>query len=643
MLHLLGKGNGWRLCDGISRRDALQVGGLTTLGLGLPDLLRSEAQGALTGGGSTFGRAKRVILFFMWGGPAHQDIWDLKPEGPEATRGEFLPTATTVPGLHISEHLPLIARQTDKLAIIRSVGQDDNNHSTGAHAGLTGRRHDVSAENFGARDIDFPHYGSVLSQLMPNAKGMPTFVALPRVITTTNGPAVPGQFGGLIGKRFDPFQISDYPDQLDFQISSLSLPQGLALNRMEHRRDLLQQVELGARMVDRARNIEAMDAYYQQALDMVLAPAARQAFDLASVPLKTRHRYGFHTFGQGVLLAKRLVDAGVKLITVYWHIEKKGIDSTWDTHARNFEELRSRLLPSVDRPIAALLEDLGNEGTLDETLVIWNSEFGRTPNVNGNGGRDHWGPCNSVVMAGGGVPGGQVFGASDEKAAYPTTDKVTQDDIAATIYHLLGLEPETLIHDRQNRPYPVALGQPIAKLLGGLSRPSPGPVPKQRDRIPRIGPFTRLLMERGRRHLTVDLGNPDSEVNWGLAGWSDPAGSGLQRYRQIGDQPATIQYQRMFYNHFDYGWLVFRLAEPMSLQGVKLTSGAKAIPIPDSLFQNKPGTIWQIPFPPGLVASIKTFEVSLQAPGWKVTDIAVVGDPILDVHLKLLNEFVDQT
>ena len=637
MLHLQGQGPGLQLCDGISRREALQIGGLGTLGVGLPHLLQSPVR-AESGGGSTFGRAKRVILLFMWGGPAHQDTWDLKPTGPAASRGEFLPIATKVPGIHISEHLPLIARQADKLAIIRSVGQDDNNHSTGAHAGLTGRRHDLSAENFGAREIDFPHYGSVLSQLTPNAKGMPTFVALPRIITTTAGPAVPGQFGGLIGKKFDPFQISEHPDLPDFKIGSLTLPDGLGIGRMEQRRDLLQQVELGARMIGRARNIEALDTFYQQALDMVLASRARQAFDLAAVPLETRLRYGMHTFGQGVLLAKRLVTAGVKLVTVYWHSEKQGVDSSWDTHALNFQELKARLLPSVDRPIAALLEDLEREGLLDETLVIWNSEFGRTPNINGNAGRDHWGSCNSVVMAGGGVPGGQVFGASDEKAAYPASDKVTQDDIAATIYHLLGLEPETLIHDRQNRPFPLALGEPIGKLLGGFSKPVPLPSPVPRMSVPVVGGFTRMLMERGNRYLTVDLGNLDSEQSWELTGWSAPLGTGLSRHRQLSESPGVAKYKPFFYSHFAYGWLVLRLAEPRSIQGVKLTVGSTPIPIPGDLAESAPRTIWQLPFPDGLIAATTQFELQIQAAGWKMTDLALTGDAIRELHLGLVTE-----
>jgi hypothetical protein len=639
MLNIWAGHRGARFCDGVTRREALQVGALGTLGLGLPSVLRAHAANAAeSASGHTFGRAKRVILLFMWGGPAHQDTWDLKPDGPDTTRGEFLPIATNVPGIHISEHFPHIARHADKLAIIRSVGQDDNNHSTGAHAGLTGRRHELKAENFGPRETDFPHFGSVLSKLRPNPRGLPTFVSLPDIIATTAGPAVPGQGGGLLGRTFDPFTITDHPDAEDFSIASLRLPGDLATPRMLQRREMLQQIDQVARVADRSSLVAAMDAFYQQALDMVLSPAARKAFDLAAESETQRFRYGWHTFGQSVLMARRLIEAGVKLVTVYWHRERRMIDSSWDTHSHNFSELKNRLMPSVDRPIAALLEDLEAAGLLDETLVIWNSEFGRTPNVNSNGGRDHWGPCNSVVLAGGGVPGGQLFGASDDKAAYPTIDKVTQDDIAATIYHLLGLEPETLIYDRQNRPYPVALGQPIAKLLGGLSKPEPKPAPPPRTEIPQAGPFTRMLIERGGRFLGLDLGNADGEKLWQLANWSEPVGSGLSSHRALTDHPATAKYLGLFHSHFDYGWLVLRLAEPQPLSSLrKLTVGSTDIPLPAELVSAPATDLWQIPFPPGLISATKTFELALTAPGWKVTDLALVGDRIRALHLRCLS------
>jgi len=635
MLSLNHSGPAVRFCDGLSRRTALQIGALGTLGLGLPDVLRQSARGDELGTG-TFGRAKRVILLFMWGGPAHQDTWDLKPHGPEASRGEFLPIGTNVPGIHISEHFPLIARHADKLAILRSVGQEDNNHSTGAHAGLTGRRHELKAESFGARETDFPHFGSVLSKLAPNRAGMPTFVALPEVIHTTNGAITPGQGGGMLGRQFDPFQISEHPDRPDFKIDSLRLPSELATPRMVERRRLLEAVDQVARVADRSELTASTDAFFQRALDLVLSPAARRAFDLSQESPQMRARYGLHAFGQSVLMARRLVEAGVKLVTVYWHREKKVIDTTWDTHALNFQELKYRLMPSVDRPIAALLEDLASAGLLDETLVVWNSEFGRTPAINSSGGRDHWGPCNSVVMAGGGVPGGQVFGSSDDKAAYPTADKVTQDDIAATMYHLMGLEPETPIYDKTERPFPLALGQPIAKLLGGQARPEPRPDPPARVTLTEFGPFGRMLRERGNRFLTVALGQPDSEKSWEVTGFSEPAGEGLARHRSLGETPGRAKFKGFYYNHFDYGWLVIRLATPAPLAGTRLQIGSTVLALPDSINGTRPGSVWQIPLPQGLMGSLSTLDISLTAPGWQVTDLAVVGDQIREEHLQML-------
>ncbi|MFN8855924.1 MAG: DUF1501 domain-containing protein [Planctomycetaceae bacterium] len=635
MLSLNHSGPAVRFCDGLSRRTALQIGSLGTLGLGLPDALRQSARGDELGTG-TFGRAKRVILLFMWGGPAHQDTWDLKPHGPEASRGEFLPIGTNVPGIHISEHFPLIARHADKLAILRSVGQEDNNHSTGAHAGLTGRRHELKAESFGARDTDFPHFGSVLSKLAPNRAGMPTFVSLPEVIHTTNGAITPGQGAGMLGRQFDPFQISEHPDRPDFKIDSLRLPADLATPRMVERRRLLEAVDQVARVAERSELTASTDSFFQRALDLVLSPAARRAFDLSQETPQMRARYGLHAFGQSVLMARRLVEAGVKLVTVYWHREKKVIDTTWDTHALNFQELKYRLMPSVDRPIAALLEDLASAGLLDETLVVWNSEFGRTPTINSSGGRDHWGPCNSVVMAGGGVPGGQVFGASDDKAAYPTADKVTQDDIAATMYHLMGLEPETPIHDKTERPFPLALGQPIVKLLGGQARPELRPDPPPRVTLAEFGPFGRMLRERGNRFLTVAMGHAASEKQWELAGFSEPAGEGLSRHRTLGESPAQAKFKGFYYNHFDYGWLVIRLATPAPLAGTRLQIGTTVLPVAESIDGNTPRSVWQIPLPQGLMGSLSTLDISLTAPGWKVTDLAVVGDQIRDEHLQML-------
>ncbi len=369
---------------------------------------------------------------------------------------------------------------------------------------------------------------------------------------------------------------------------------------------------------------------------MVLSPKTRAAFDLTKESKRARWRYGWHAFGQSVLMARRLIESGVQLVTVYWHREKKTIDTTWDTHSRNFYELKNRLMPSVDRPIAALLEDLASSGLLDETLVVWNSEFGRTPRVNGKAGRDHWGPCNSVVMAGGGVPGGQVHGASDQRAAYPIAGKVTQNDIAATIFHLLGFNPDTLIYDRLDRPLPLALGNPIDKLLSAASRPEPLADPQPRAHPSEIGPFTRMLLNRSNRHLSLDCGNADSEKLWELTGFSAPVGKGHQRFRELGKRSAKVKYLGHFYPHFAYTHPVFRLAEPRSIREAKLSVHGRMLRVPEDLASGAADYVWQIPFPEGLTGSIKSFELEIDAPGWKVTDIALVGDKIEPWHLERL-------
>ena len=559
----------------------------------------------------------------------------MKPDGPVETRGEFLPIATNVPGLHISEHFPLIAQHADKLALIRSVGQEDNNHSTGAHAGLTGRRHELQRESFNARESDFPHFGSVLSALRPNHGGLPTFVSLPEMIHTTNGAITPGQGGGLLGRAYDPFQITQHPDRPDFSIESLRLPESVTLGRMQSRRGLLNQIDQTARLAERSDRAATLESYYQSALDMVLAPDVRGAFDLTGISEDERFRYGYHAFGQGVLLAKRLAEAGVQLVTVYWHRERKTLDTSWDTHSRNFTELRSRLMPSVDRPIAALLEDLSQSGLLDDTLVVWNSEFGRTPKINGNGGRDHWGPCNTVVMAGAGVEGGQVYGATDAQAAYPIANKVTQDDIAATIYHMLGYHPETRVFDRSSRPHNLALGEPIYDLLGGKCKVEPTADPQPITGRPQYGRFQAMLRERGGRFLGCDLGNVGGgEVEWNLTGWSAPAGQGLGRHRRTGEAAVKARYTEKFFNHFDYGYLVFRLAENRTLDGLSLAVNGKPVAIPDDLKQESGRSLWHIPFPAGLIKSVSTFELTIEAPDWPVTDLVLIGDnPIRDLHL----------
>ena len=444
----------------------LQIGALTPLGLSLSGLLAGEARGASGGElAASFGKAKRCLLLFMWGGPAHQDLWDLKPQAPDNIRGEFQPIATKVPGIQIGELLPNIAQHTDKLALIRSVTHTDNNHSTGAHWMLTGHKHRVSAENFGASPSDFPHLGSVVSKLRPSRQSLPSFVALPERIGTTAGAITPGQNGGILGSQYDPFTIDEHPDKPDFKIDMLAQRAGLDDGRVAQRQHLLATLNAQRAELDASRRVDALNGYFQRAADLVTSPAARAAFDLSQETDKERDRYGRKTFGQSLLLARRLLVAGVRLVTVYWHRDMPGVDTTWDTHGQNFKQLKERLVPQVDQPIATLLADLADRGLLDETLVVWSSEFGRTPKINGNAGRDHWGPCNSIWLAGGGVRGGQVYGSSDKQAAYPADNPVGPADVTATIFHLLGIDPHTQIHDREGRPLAISHGRVIEGLF----------------------------------------------------------------------------------------------------------------------------------------------------------------------------------
>jgi hypothetical protein len=459
-------GSNTRMCDGLSRRAMLRIGALAPLGLSLPGLLVGQAaiaRGATASGTSAgFGRAKRCLLMFMWGGPAHQDMWDLKPQAPAEIRGEFQPIATNVPGIQFCEHLPKLAQQADKMALVRSVTHSDNNHSTSAHWMLTGHQHRLSAENLGATSSDFPHIGSVISKLLPGDPQLPSFVSLPDRIATTIGAVVPGQNGGRLGNQHDPFEIHDHPDKPDFKVGTLTLPDGVSLDRVAARQHLRDSFNTIQRQLEQSPSVQTMSDYYQRAADLVTSTRAQQAFDLGAESDTERDRYGRQTFGQSLLLARRLLESGVKLVTVYWHREKPGVDTTWDTHGNNFKQLKERLIPQVDGPIAALLEDLGQRGMLADTLVVWSSEFGRTPKVNGNAGRDHWGRCNTIWMAGGGVPGGTIVGSSDKDAAYPDSDPVGPPDVTATILHALGIDAHTLIYDRENRPMPVSYGHPIA-------------------------------------------------------------------------------------------------------------------------------------------------------------------------------------
>jgi len=452
-----------RLCDGFSRRDFLRIGALGTAGLALPQLLQAREQRPSILGG-TFGQAKSCIVLFLIGGASQQDTFDLKPEAPAEVRGEFKPIATSVPGLQICEHLPLLARQADKCTLIRSVTHGINVHTQSALIMLTGEPTGALRAENDTREFpnDPPSFGSVLSCVRGSRSVLP-----PYVYCKMGYYVPPGRGAGWLGQKYAPFNIDTDPNAANFEIKALTPPREVPLDRLAGRQGLLDSINRQADALRQSGSANLMDVHYQKALDLITAPQARKAFDLSAEPAAVRDRYGRHTFGQAVLLARRLVEHGVSLVTVNWNnFANKGGRGHWDTHGDNFKELKELLLPPTDRAVAALLEDLATRGLLDETLVVCMGEFGRTPKINSGAGRDHWGACMSVLLAGGGIRAGRVYGSSDRQAAYPKDNPVQARDLVATIYHCLGIAPQTELHDQHGRPLRVCHGEPVMGLLG---------------------------------------------------------------------------------------------------------------------------------------------------------------------------------
>jgi hypothetical protein len=461
----------------LHRRDVLRAGSLGLFGLGMNDLLRgriiaAEAERQATARPASFGRAKSCILLFMWGGPAHQDTWDLKPGAPAEIRGEFKPTATKVPGIHICEHLGQLSQRTDKLAIVRSMTHTDVNHLTSTHFLLTGQPPPTSPD----LRSDWPHIGAVLSRLGRGRDPLPPFVSLrpklendvPRFVEQSHG-----QSAGWLGQALDPLSIDANPAQADYRVGDFHLPPEISVARLDSRRALLSDLNRQLRRQgDRAA--ATMERHVERAFDILNSATGAGAFDLAQEPVAVRERYGLNPHGQSVLQARRLVERGVPLVTVFWPSDGiKNSSVYWDTHNRNFVDLRERLMPPADRAFSTLLDDLEERGMLDETLVVWTGEFGRTPRVGqrnsdagaGRDGRDHWPGCFTTVLAGGGIQGGQVYGSSDRHAAFPASSPVAPVDLVATVYHLLGVEEHLSLPDPQGRPLVICPGTPIRQLM----------------------------------------------------------------------------------------------------------------------------------------------------------------------------------
>ncbi len=444
----------------LSRRQLLRIGGLGSLGVGLSDLLRAEAFSAAKRPAPTI---RSCILIFYYGGPSHHDTWDMKPRAPREVRGEFNSIATNVPGIRIGEHQPFSAKVVDRLAIIRSMHHPMTNHNAAAFATLSGRtplKGDL--ELLGNDRNDPPCLGSALSHQLPERPGLPTFVALPHVMH--NVVMLPGQVAGFLGSAHNPFQLVRDPNSPDFRLDELELPGDVSLDRLGHRESLLQVVDSQIQEGDRAAEAKDLDTYNAKAFRLLRSASVRRAFHLEAEDPRLRDRYGRNKHGQSVLLSRRLVEAGVRFVTVYDH-EVNGQLANWDAHSDVFPRLKNDLLPPADRAFAALIDDLTERGLLESTLVIAMGEFGRSPKINASSGRDHWPFCYSVVMAGGGVRGGITYGASDKLGAYPDLDAVTPGDLAATLFWRFGLDPGTEIVDLTGRPYRLAEGQPIRSLF----------------------------------------------------------------------------------------------------------------------------------------------------------------------------------
>ncbi len=447
----------------ISRRAALCAGSLGFAGLALPTLLQGRQIAPASGVGG-FGRAKSCILIFLWGGPSQLDTWDPKPVAPDEIRGPFRAISTSVPGISISEHFPMLAQQAHRLSIVRSMSHDDPAHLSTAHRILTGHIAPTPfSDAAGPSPRDWPHLGAIVSKLRPSSGAIPSAVNMPWTVMHPAAPGgrAPGQDAGWLGKAFDPFCVEGDPNLPAFQVQGLGLPDGISIARQAERRGLLERLAAAAELI--AAGSRSWDRYEQKALDALASPAARRAFEIEREDPRLRDRYGRHIHGQCLLLARRLIEAGVGLVTVNWHNDGENF---WDTHGDNFNQLKNRLMPPADRGFATLLDDLDARGLLDETLVVWVGEFGRTPRINrANSGREHWPRCYSAVLAGAGVRGGFVHGASDRWAAYPASEPVSPEDLGATILFALGIDPATKIKDAVDRPQRINEGTPIVPLF----------------------------------------------------------------------------------------------------------------------------------------------------------------------------------
>jgi hypothetical protein len=441
-----------------TRRDLLKIGSLGMLGLTLPKLL------AASQAGGTKPRAKSILFYHHYGAPSHIDSFDPKPDAPAEIRGEFDTIATSAPGFHVTDIMPRIATVCDRLTVVRTMNHRTSNHNPAVYLAITGRTSERDQVQVGATSSDWPHYGAVLAKLAPGSGTLPVSVQVPhraydQVYTC------PGQTGGMLGSKYDPLIVQRDPSLPDFQVDELSLR--VDAQRLFDRRQLLTSIDSQIRGIERGGAMDSRDQFYERSFSLLSSPDAKRAFDLSQETDQTRDRYGRHKSGQSLLLARRLIEAGVTLVTCF---SGSNPGDGWDTHADNFGQMKNKLMPPEDQAFSALIEDMDQRGLLEDTLVVWSGEFGRKPQIGqpnpltnniGPGGRDHWTSTYPVVLSGAGVKRGCVYSNSDRIGAYPVGMPHTPGDLAATIFWALGLDPATEIHDRLGRPFKLAEGQPM--------------------------------------------------------------------------------------------------------------------------------------------------------------------------------------
>ncbi|MBA4062805.1 MAG: DUF1501 domain-containing protein [Isosphaera sp.] len=438
---------------GVTRRELLQVGYSGLLGVGLASAAR--------GGPAVAKAPKSVIIVFLTGAASQLELFDPKPDAPPEIRGELGSIATRTPGLLACEALPKLAARSDRFAVVRSLSHRDNNHLVATHHVLTGHQQPGAFfDKIASRD-DFPNYAAGTGFFRRPPDGTPVGVNLPTYLM--EGPLLwPGQHAGFLGPKYDVMQVTQDPNRPDFRVDNLRPADGMDVDQLRDRMSLLGAVNAQQRWLAESAETRKLSDQQREAVAVLTSGKVARAFDLDREPAAVRDRYGRHAFGQSILLARRLVEAGVPVVQA-----NMGRVQNWDTHGNNFKRMKNELLPPVDAGVSALLDDLGDRGMLDDTLVVMVGEFGREPKVNKNAGREHWAPCFCGLFAGAGVRPGQVIGRSDKNAAYPSTTPYSPDDLGATVYTVLGVDPHAEVRDRLGRPVQLNRGRVIAPLFDG--------------------------------------------------------------------------------------------------------------------------------------------------------------------------------